>query len=317
MSDPDILVEIPLEAKGQRVDRTLADIFSEYTRSTIQGWIQAGFVRREGQPVKSKLKLSGGEMLVIQIPERNTLENQPENIRLDVVYQDDQIIVLNKPAGMVVHPGAGNTSGTLLNALLYHYPELAQLPRGGIVHRLDKDTTGLMVVSRTDYTRQHLILQLENRAMKRQYLAIAEGVMIAGETIDQPVGRHRHNRLRMAVSTTGKPATTHLQVLEKFKMHTLLQANLKTGRTHQIRVHLGWKNYPIVGDSLYGCRNKVPPAAADNLIKCLQGFKRQALHACKLSLTHPVTERTLSWECALPDDFQQLLNLLRNDMKDQ
>ncbi len=312
-SEAHFFLEISPEVRGTRIDRVLADLLPEHTRSAIQGWIKQDLVLVDGVPVKSKLKLQGNETLQVTIPKSQPVDYQPEDIALDIREQDGEIIIVNKPAGLVVHPGAGNQQGTLLNALLYHDPELARLPRAGIVHRLDKDTTGLMVVARTELARQHLISQLEKRQMKRQYVALVEGIMISGETINQPIGRHRHDRLKMAVTPSGKTAITHLRVLEKHRMHTLVEANLESGRTHQIRVHLSWRGYSIVGDTLYGNRNRVPPASSEKLIACLQGFHRQALHAQHLTLTHPSTGDEKSWDCGLPEDFAQLLSIIRDD----
>jgi 23S rRNA pseudouridine1911/1915/1917 synthase len=313
--EPHFFLEIPPQARGNRVDRTLADLLPQHTRNAIQGWIRQDLVLLDGVPVKSKFRLQGNETLQVTIPVAEPVDYLPQAIPLDILEQDSELIVINKPAGLVVHPGAGNQSGTLLNALLHHDPQLATLPRAGIVHRLDKDTTGLMVVARTEMSRQSLISQLEQRHMQRQYITLVEGIMISGETIDQPIGRHRNNRLKMTVTHSGKPAVTHLRVLEKHRMHTLIQANLESGRTHQIRVHLSWRGYSIVGDTLYGNRNRVPPAASEKLVSCLQGFHRQALHAQQLTLSHPSTDTDVTWACDPPEDFQELLTLVRDDSR--
>jgi 23S rRNA pseudouridine1911/1915/1917 synthase len=315
MSDinSNFLIEVPSHSAGSRLDKALAELMPEHTRSAVQGWIKRGLVTVDGAVPKQKHRLSGGEKIQVTIPAAEPDVSRPQNIPLDIIYEDRHLLVLNKQAGLVVHPGAGNQDGTLLNALLYHDPALAVLPRAGIVHRLDKDTTGLMVVARTEMARQHLIDQLDRRTMRRQYQAIINGVMISGETIDQPIGRHRQDRLKMTVTSAGKKAITHIRVLEKFRIQCRVQARLETGRTHQIRVHLGWKGHPIVGDRLYGCRTRLPKSADSELVQCLQGFGRQALHAQKLSLTHPESGKTMEWETPVPADMESLGRLLDDD----
>jgi 23S rRNA pseudouridine1911/1915/1917 synthase len=315
MSETDslILLEIPTSMSGFRIDKALSDLLPEHSRSAIQEWIGNGQVRIRGSNVKQKQKVAAGERIEVNIIEKIATESEPENIPLDVIFEDEQILVLNKPAGLVVHPGAGNQQGTLLNGLLYYDSNLEKLPRAGIVHRLDKDTTGIMVVARTEKARQHLIAQLEVRSMKRQYKAVVEGIMISGETINQPIGRHRHDRVKMCVTPSGKTAITHIRVLEKFRSHTLVQANLESGRTHQIRVHLSWRGYSLVGDTVYGNRKRIPPLSDPELITVLQNFKRQALHAEKLSLVHPDTNDELSWSVDPPEDFNTLINVLKQD----
>ena len=306
-------VEIPPDMADVRVDKALSDLLPEYTRSAIQGWIRKGLVTLGGETMKPKYRLSGGELVTIEIPPAETVEAIPQNIDLDIVHEDGHIIVLNKPSGLVVHPGAGNPDGTLMNGLLYHFPELSGLPRAGIVHRLDKDTTRLMVVARGETARQHLIDQLERREMRRQYLALVNGVPVSGETIDQPIGRHRQDRLKMAVTPTGKTAITHVRVLEKFRVHSLVLARLETGRTHQIRVHLGWRGYRVLGDRLYGCRGRIPGAASESLAQAIREFSRQALHAWKLALAHPESGTEMGWERPCPPDMQALHELLNED----
>lgn len=311
-----ITVEIPQDADGQRLDRTLAGLLPEYTRTAIQEWIRGGRITLDGQPVRIRHKPLAGEVFDIRIPCPEPLQDRPENIALDIVWEDDHLVVLDKPAGLVMHPGAGNRTGTALNGLLYRYPEQAALPRAGIVHRLDRDTTGLVVVARTEQARRHVIGQIRNRSVKRAYLAIVEGGVISGATIDRPIGRHRHDRLRMAVVSSGKPAVTRYRVLERFRSHTLLDVRLETGRTHQIRTHMQWQGCPIAGDRLYGSRNRLPAGADKALADCLQGFARQALHARSLALNHPVSGEPLSWTAEPPRDFQTLLGLLRKDRDD-
>ncbi len=295
------------------MDKALAKLLPEYTRNTIQQWIRQGLVRVDGKPVRQKLRLSGGETLEIHIPDIPVADCLPQQIDLEILDQDDHIMIINKPCGLVVHPGAGNRNGTLQNGLLHHNPELAKLPRAGIVHRLDKDTSGLMVVARTEQARQRLIAQLDSRQMSRQYLAIVNGVMIAGETINERIGRHRQDRLRMSVTPHGKAAVTHVRVKRKYRRHCLVQANLESGRTHQIRVHLSWRGFPIVGDRLYGHRTRIPPGASEPLRRSLQGFPRQALHAEKLTLVHPRSHVEASWHSALPADMETLLAQLEDD----
>ncbi len=296
-----------------RVDKALAELLSEHSRGTIQQWIKQGLVRVDGEITKPKLKLCGTEILEFTLPSAPPSQSPAQDIDMDIIDEDDHLMVINKPAGLVVHPGAGNQDNTLLNGLLRHHADSAFLPRAGIVHRLDKNTTGLMVVAKTEQARQHLIEQLNNREMHRQYLALVNGVMISGETIDQPIGRHRNDRLRMTVTKSGKPAITHTRVLHKFRNHCLLQANLETGRTHQIRVHLSWRGHPIVGDKHYGHRYRPPPSASENLIQSLQGFQRQALHAQKLSLIHPHSGEQKTWRQNPPEDMVTLVKLLKED----
>jgi 23S rRNA pseudouridine1911/1915/1917 synthase len=309
------LFDISPAMKGQRVDKVLAELMPEHTRGAVQGWISEGFVQINGSPIKQKFKLSGNEQLEVFVPQKQSLEYMPENMPLDIVFEDEQILVINKPVGLVVHPGAGNSNGTLMNGLLYYQNSLSTLPRAGIVHRLDKDTSGIMVVAKTEKARQHLIHQLDVRSMKRQYLAVVEGLMISGETIDQAIGRNRNDRLKMCVTASGKPAITHVRVLEKYRSHTLVQANLESGRTHQIRVHLSWRGFTLVGDSVYGNRKRIPPSATPELIATLQNFKRQALHAQQLTLLHPDSNEEMTWTVDTPQDMQSLLESLESDRK--
>lgn len=234
---------------------------------------------------------------------------------LVIVHEDDELLVINKPPGLVVHPGAGNPEGTLLNALIAHEPELSRLPRAGIVHRLDKDTSGLLVVAKTERARQNLIAQLQEHSVEREYLAIVNGVMVAGGTIEAPIGRHRTQRTRMAVSTQGKPAVSHYHVVKKYRAHTLVQVNLESGRTHQIRVHMAHLHYPVVGDPVYGGRLKIPVKAGENLKVVLRDFRRQALHALKLSLVHPGTGKRVQWATSVPEDMSKLMEALAADAK--
>ena len=309
-SSSPVLLRIPEEMRGMRLDKVLSSLVPDQTRSTLQGWIKQERVRVNGKIVKQKFRLSGDETLEVSKPEPDSNDWPAQKMDLDILDEDEEIMVINKPAGLVVHPGAGTKDNTLLNGLIYHNPAMAALPRAGIVHRLDKDTTGLMVVAKTESARQNLIRQLETRAMCREYIAIVNGVLVAGETINQPVGRHRHDRLRMAVTRSGRTAITHIRVLEKFRSHCSVQATLETGRTHQIRVHLAWKGYPIVGDRRYGGRPRIPPSACQSLTQLIQDFPRQALHARKLSLNHPLEGKPRSWEQEPPRDITMLAKKL-------
>ncbi len=295
--------QIPAAAAGRRLDQVLAELFPEYSRSRLQQWVRAGDVRVEGAVVAARYKVFGGERVDIsaELPLDGEVEAEP--IALDVRYCDAHLLVINKPAGLVVHPAAGNPRGTLQNALLHYEPALAALPRAGIVHRLDKDTSGLMVVARSLRAHQSLVAQLQARTVQRQYQALALGEVTAGGRVEAPIGRHPRDRLRMAVVAGGKPALTHYRVLERLPGCTLLLARLESGRTHQIRVHMASIRHPLIGDPLYGGRGRLPRA--------LSAFSRQALHAWRLQLQHPLSGDTLDWEAGLPDDFCALLAQLR------
>lgn len=302
---------VPLERVGQRLDKVLVELFPDYSRSRLQTWTDQGHVLLDGRQPKRRDKVMGGESVELRVPAATDEEWGPEEIPLDVVYQDDALLVINKPAGMVVHPGAGNYGGTLLNGLLHYAPELAAVPRAGLVHRLDKDTTGLLVVARTLKSHKDLVDQLKERSVSRQYLALINGTMVAGGTVDEPVGRHPTDRKRMAVRPLGREAITHYRINERFTAHTLLDVKLETGRTHQIRVHMAHLNHPLVGDPTYGGRNRVPVGASELLRETLRAFPRQALHARELGLIHPQTGELVSWQAPIPEDFQQLLSTLR------
>jgi len=304
---------IPATAAGRRLDQVLAELFSGYSRSRLQQWIKQGSVLLNGHTAPARYRVAGGEQVEIAAQLRVETGVQPQPIPLDVRFEDPHLLVLNKPPGLVVHPAAGNPEGTLQNALLYHYPQLASLPRAGIVHRLDKDTSGLMVVARSLSAHKSLVEQLQARSVRREYLALVQSSVTAGGTIEAPIGRHPRDRLRMAVVPSGKPAITHYRILERFPAHTLLEVSLETGRTHQIRVHMAYIRCPLVGDPLYAGRQKLPRGASPRLREAVSSFRRQALHAARLELTHPASGERLSWQAEMPDDFSRLLDILREE----
>jgi 23S rRNA pseudouridine1911/1915/1917 synthase len=296
---------VPEASSGRRLDQVLAELLPQHSRNRLQAWVKEGCVQVDGHPeTEPKRKVLGGESLLISEPEdvRNQID-QPEDIPLDVVFEDETLLVINKPAGLVVHPGSGNWSGTLMNALLHHVPGIDQLPRAGIVHRLDKDTSGLMVVAKTLEAQTDLVRQLQARTVRRVYLALAAGVIKKGGGVDSPIGRHPTQRTKMAVVTEnrgGKPALTWYRTLESFPYCTFIECSLETGRTHQIRVHMASINHPLVGDPVYGKTNPKLPE-----------FSRQALHATRLGLVHPLTGQKMQWEVPMPEDMRKLLDALR------
>lgn len=315
MEDIQHSVVIGSEQAGQRLDQALAVLFSDYSRSRLQQWIREGRVLVDGQVRRPKDKVFSGEHVLLRASFEPQVPCAPEAIPLDLVYEDEHLLVVNKPAGLVVHPAAGNPDGTLQNALLHHDPALVDLPRAGIVHRLDKDTTGLMVVAKTASAHKTLVEALQAREVKREYRALVVGKPTAGGTVDAPIGRHPAKRTKMAVVMSGKHAVTHYRIAERFRIHTLLAVNLETGRTHQIRVHMAHIHYPLVGDHVYGGRLKLPPAADEHTRHMLQSFKRQALHAYRLGLQHPATGEPMEWQADIPQDMQALLECLRQDMQ--
>jgi len=304
---------IPEECAGQRLDQALAQLFADYSRSRLTLWLKQGQVEVEGRQWRGRDKVRGGEQVEIVAQLEAQTEAQAENIALDIRYEDEDLIVINKPAGLVVHPAAGNANGTLLNALLYHDPKLVTLPRAGIVHRLDKDTSGLLVVARNLTAQKSLVEQLQARSLLREYSAIVNGVMIAGGQVDAPIGRHPVNRKRMAVTPNGKPAVTHYRVLQRYRSHTAVRCKLESGRTHQIRVHMAHMRYPLLGDPVYGGRFKLPRNCSEELTTLLRGFGRQALHAQRLGLVHPASGKSMEWCVALPQDMRILQTALRED----
>lgn len=308
-------LDLPLDLAGLRLDQALARLLPQYSRSRLQGWIDEGAVQVDGRQLRGRDKVVGGEKVRIEAQVAPEGRVTAEDIPLDVVFKDRALLVINKPAGLVVHPGAGNAAHTLQNALLAFDPKLAVVPRAGIVHRLDKDTSGLLVVARTPEVHTALVAAISEREVERHYIALCIGVMTAGGTVDEPIGRHRSQRTRMAVRSDGRPAVTHYRVMKRFRAHTLVRAELETGRTHQIRVHLSHIGYPIVGDPDYGGRRRLPAGASPELVSALEGFKRQALHAARLKLEHPVSRKEMEWEAPMPGDMAGLVEILERDLK--
>ena len=305
---------VPTSCLGKRLDQTLAQMFPDYSRSRLKDWIVAGKVAINDTIItKAREKMYGGETISINAEIEADVRFEAQDLPLNIVYEDDDILVINKPAGFVVHPGAGNPDGTVLNALLHHCPALDLVPRAGIVHRLDKDTTGLMVVAKTIAAQTNLVDSLQRREITREYEAVANGVMTAGGVVDEPIGRHATKRTHMAVTFSGRPSITHYRVMEKYRLHTRIRLRLETGRTHQIRVHMAHISHPLVGDPVYGGRPRPPKNATPQLLDLLRKFKRQALHAAMLSLYHPITGEQMTWHAELPDDFVELINLLKED----
>jgi 23S rRNA pseudouridine1911/1915/1917 synthase len=301
------------DAGGLRFDQALARALPQYSRARIKAWIDGGAVEVDGRPLRAKDRVLGGEQVRIAAQLQPQVRLAPEALPLEVLFKDRQLLIINKPAGLVVHPGAGNPSHTLQNALLALDPRLAHVPRAGIVHRLDKDTSGLLVVARTPEAHTALVAQLAARTVGREYLAVCTGVMTAGGTIDQPIGRHKSARTRMSVRADGRAAVTHYRVVQRWRAHTLVRVTLETGRTHQIRVHLAHQGFPVVGDPVYGGRRRLPAGCTPALAAQLAAFPRQALHAARLTLTHPKSQREMSWEAPLPADMHELLAALAAD----
>ena len=299
---------VPSDMYGQRADIVLAELFSEFSRSQLTQWLKSGFITFDDKVLKPKEKVTGGESVILQAIIESVDNNQPENIPLSIIHEDDSILVINKPASLVVHPGAGNANGTLVNALLHHDMNLEHLPRAGIVHRLDKDTTGLLVIAKTLQAHTELVRMMQNREISRHYLALVYGHIISGSRLETFYGRHPRNRLKMSVLPTGKEAITEFSIKKHYHDFTLVDVSLLTGRTHQIRVHMSHINHPIVGDGLYGGRLKIPSGVNEKFKLSLRQFDRQALHAYRLSFNHPVTDDLMLFEAPLPDDFSALLS---------
>ncbi|MFT3896955.1 MAG: 23S rRNA pseudouridine(1911/1915/1917) synthase RluD [Thermomonas sp.] len=304
---------VPASAAGRRFDAVLAELFPQYSRSRLAEWIKSGDALLDGAVARPRDPVRGGEAVSLAVVEEVQTHAVAEDIPLAVLYEDDSVLVIDKPAGLVVHPGAGNPAGTLVNALLHRDPALEKLPRAGIVHRLDKDTSGAMVVARTLGAHTALVAQLSAREVHRQYLAIVVGALVSGGTANAAIDRHPRDRLRMAVRDDGKDATTHYRLRERFRAHTALECRLETGRTHQIRVHMAHLKHPIVGDPLYGGSLKLPKGASDELIAALRGFKRQALHAEVLEFAHPASGVPVRCSAPVPADMQALMRALRED----
>ncbi|MBU2917426.1 23S rRNA pseudouridine(1911/1915/1917) synthase RluD [Psychrosphaera sp. F3M07] len=313
----ELQAQVNEEQFGKRLDQVIAELFPEYSRSRLKEWILAEKVQVDGEIIsKPRLKMNGDEEIVIHAELDIEVHHQPEDIKLEIIYEDDDILVINKPTDLVVHPGAGNQSGTILNALLYHFPEIDKVPRAGIVHRLDKDTTGLMVVAKTVPAQTQLVADLQARQVTREYEAVCLGRLTAGGTVDKPIGRHPTKRTNMAVNAFGRESVTHYRLIKKFREHTHIRLRLETGRTHQIRVHMSYIKHPLVGDVQYGGRVRTPKGASEELLATMRGFKRQALHAAMLRFHHPVTEEEMTFEAPLPDDFVNLLAALNQDLED-
>ena len=302
---------IPDRMSGSRLDSALSEMLPDYSRSKITAWIKSGDALINNKNFKPKDKSNGTEAVFLTLNQKQNNDWIAEKIPLNIVYEDEDIIVINKQFGLVTHPGAGNWTGTLANALLYYDPALSKLDRAGIVHRLDKNTSGLMVIARNEKSQKYLVEQLQNHSVDREYSAIVYGHMIAGGTVDEPIGRDPKDRVKQAVSTSGKDATTHYRAIDRFKSHTHVKAILETGRTHQIRVHLSYVGHPLIGDPMYGGRVRFPKKASEELKEALLNFKRQALHSKKLTLNHPISGESMSWKAPLPDDMTALLEVLK------
>ncbi|ANO32148.1 23S rRNA pseudouridine(1911/1915/1917) synthase [Vibrio breoganii] len=301
---------------GQRLDQAIAELFDEFSRSRMKEWLLAGKVSVDGVVVtKARIKVMGGEEITVQAEIEDEERWEAQDIPLDIVYEDEDLLVINKPRGFVVHPGAGTPDSTVLNALLFHYPQIAEVPRAGIVHRLDKDTTGLMVVAKNVPTQTRLVRALQKRRITREYEAIAIGKMTAGGMVEKPIGRHSTKRTLMAVNELGKPAVTHYRVAEHFREHTRIRLRLETGRTHQIRVHMSYLQHPLLGDIAYGGRARIPKGASEELTAMIRGFDRQALHAVMLKFDHPSSGEEMQFHAPVPDDMVEMAEALRQDMR--
>lgn len=309
------LTTVPAELAGLRLDQALAKMFPEFSRSRLKAWVTAGDVLVDGEKRRPRDAVDGGERIELAAEPETAVASRPEPLPLSIVFEDADLLVIDKPAGLVVHPGAGNASGTLMNGLLYHVPKLAELPRAGIIHRIDKDTTGLLLVAKSLTAHTALVRALADREIERAYVAVCEGVLTGGGTIDAPIGRHRVDRTRMAVVDGGRPAVTHYTVRERYRAHTLVDVKLETGRTHQIRVHFAHRRHPLVGDPVYGRRLAIPAGASEALANALRAFRRQALHAALLRFAHPASGTPVAFEAPLPADFERLLALLREDAR--
>jgi len=304
---------IPDELAGKRLDQALAVLLPDYSRSRLKQWILDGQVMLDGSAGTPRAKVQAGQLAVVHAIAEIVETSLPEAISLEVVYEDDDVLVINKPAGLVVHPGAGNPVGTLMNGLLHHSPELARVPRSGILHRLDKDTSGLLLVAKTLPAHTRLVRDLQERAITREYRAVCGGRVTAGGHVDAPIGRHPTQRTKMSVNNRGKEAVTHYRVLQRYAAHTFLALRLESGRTHQIRVHMAHIRFPLVGDQAYGGRLKIPAGLTEDAVNAVRNFHRQALHAHQLTFTHPISGETVATRAPLPEDFTQLLAALSGE----
>ena len=309
-------IDLPPEFAGKRLDQALAQLLPQYSRTRIQRWIEDGAVLINGLAPRVRDLVTGGETAIVEarLPPESGVE--AEKLPLDIVHQDAAVIIINKPPGLVVHPGAGNRAHTLQNALLAHDTKLKRVPRAGLVHRIDKDTSGLLVVARTMEAQTKLVAELAEHGIEREYLAVCTGAMTGGGTVDKAIDRHRSHRLKFAVRADGREAVTHYRIERRFRQHTLARVRLETGRTHQIRVHMEHVGYPIVGDPLYGGRKRFPKGASPELREALEHFHRQALHAARLELTHPKSGKRVSFEAPLPEDLVALLGILQRDAEE-
>lgn len=309
----ELSARVPNELGGKRLDQVAARLFDGFSRSRLTDWIKEGSLTVDGKTVRPRDLVYGGSVLSLQAEQEAQGEWIAEDIPLDIVYEDEHLLVINKPAGLVVHPAAGHASGTLLNGLLHYVPQVREVPRAGIVHRLDKDTSGLLVVAKTLLAHARLVEQLQARTVGRTYDAIVNGVVTSGGTIEAPIGRHPQQRQKMAVTEAGKEAISHFRVVQRFRAYTHVRVQLETGRTHQIRVHMAHAGFPLVGDPQYGGRFRIPPAASPTLVETLKAFPRQALHAWRLELDHPESGERRGWQVQRPDDMEWLLHLLEDD----
>jgi 23S rRNA pseudouridine1911/1915/1917 synthase len=317
MSAEKQIMSIPDDFAGLRLDQALARMFPQYSRSRLKEWLLAGAIVVEGGPKRPRDAVSGGETVSLQPVSEVSVRAEPEPIALDIAHEDDDLLVVNKPAGLVVHPGAGNPAGTLMNGLLHRVPALEEVPRAGIIHRLDKDTSGLLLVAKSLTAHTALVRLLAEREISRHYLAICNGVLTGGGTIEEPVGRHPVDRKRMSVQQNGKPAVTHYTVKERYAAFTYVNVKLDTGRTHQIRVHFAHRRHALVGDQVYGGRLALPKGASDEVIQVLRHFKRQALHATRLAFEHPSSGEQIDLEISPPKDFQMLVETLQRDVANE
>jgi len=317
MSAEKQIVTVPDEFAGLRLDRALAQMFPEYSRNRLKEWFLAGAITVEGGPKRPRDAVSGGETVTFQPVSEPAVRAEPEPIPLDIAHEDDELLVVNKPAGLVVHPGAGNPAGTLMNGLLHHVSTLEEIPRAGIIHRLDKDTSGLLLVAKTLTAHTALVRLLAEREISRHYLAVCNGVLTGGGTVREPISRHPVDRKRMSVQQNGKPAVTHYTVKERFRAFTYVNVKLETGRTHQIRVHFAYRRHALVGDQVYAGRLALPKGASDELVQALRHFKRQALHATRLAFLHPASGEQIDLNIDPPKDFQTLVETMRRDALDE